>query len=910
MCGYHAREGDVEHMKLFNKLKKIKKSSFAIVVLILITNLAIWAFLNQPEAVPPWQGIIRGVSFSPYQKNQDPFVKKFPSAEDIDRNLQVLKGRVAGVRTYSSADGLELVPGLAKKNQLRVTAGAWLDTRMAKNDVEIRNLIKNAQMYDNIDRLIVGNEAILRSDLSIEQLSNYLKEVKSATNLLVSTAEPWHVWLKYPELAKEVDYITIHVLPYWEKVPISQSVTWVWERYQQVAAAFPDKKVVLGEVGWPSNGQRRGKAKPSLVNQAKFVRTFLTMAAAKNLDYFVMEAFDQPWKKRSEGTVGRHWGLFDVTRQSKFSMTGDIVEVSLWPWQVAASTVLALVPMVLFLMGVPHLKTRGQVFFFTLIQISASVFTGTAFVPFTMDLTLTSQIIWGVLLPAQLALFLVLLVNGFELTEVLWTRQLKRLFPPIVSDPEYAFPKVSVHLAIYNEPPAMVMQTLDGLARLDYPDYEVLVVDNNTKDEAVWGPVEAYCAALGPGFRFFHLPQWPGFKAGALNVALRNAHPDAQIIGVIDSDYLVQPNWLRSLVPYFKRPEVALVQAPQDNREWEGDGFKTMCNWEYSGFFQIGMVQRNERNAIIQHGTMTLMRKSAIDCVGEWSEWCITEDAEMGLRVLRAGYESVYVNHDFGKGIPPDSFAAYKGQRFRWAYGSVQILRKYWRWFVPGKNSGLTMGQKFHFATGWFLWFADALSVLFTFAGVLWTIGLLLWPQYFEFPLPVFLFPAFGLFVFKLFHSFALYKAKVTCTFPQRIGAAVAGMSLTHTIAKAIFKSLCTNNEPFLRTPKGENRPAFVKGILMAREELQMLSVLLLAALSIVLHYGIENPEALLWVGMLLVQSSTYGAALTCSLINSMPQLRLTQLIPGWSWQDFLGISRQNVFFNKSVAASKKRLAA
>ena len=135
-------------------------------------------------------------------------------------------------------------------------------------------------------------------------------------------------------------------------------------------------------------------------------------------------------------------------------------------------------------------------------------------------------------------------------------------------------------------------------------------------------------------------------------------------------------DWLRSVVPYFERPEIGFVQSPQDHRDWRGNPFKEMINWEYAGFFRIGMVHRNERDAIIEHGTMTLIRKKAMDQVGHWSEWCICEDAEMGLRLMEAGWQSAYCTEVFGRGLVPDSFAGYKRQRHRWAYGAVQIVNE------------------------------------------------------------------------------------------------------------------------------------------------------------------------------------------------------------------------------------------
>src|SRR4029077_16322202 len=157
-------------------------------------------------------------------------------------------------------------------------------------------------------------------------------------------------------------------------------------------------------------------------------------------------------------------------------------------------------------------------------------------------------------------------------------------------------PKVSIHVPAYNEPPAMLIETLDALARLDYADFEVLVIDNNTPEEAVWRPVEAHGATLGARFRFFHVAPLAGFKAGALNYALAKTAPDAEVVAVIDSDYKVDPNWLHDLMPDFENPRIAIVQAPQDYRDEQANAFKAMCYSEFRGFFYIGMITRNERN--------------------------------------------------------------------------------------------------------------------------------------------------------------------------------------------------------------------------------------------------------------------------------------------------------------------------
>jgi hypothetical protein len=412
---------------------------------------------------------------------------------------------------------------------------------------------------------------------------------------------------------------------------------------------------------------------------------------------------------------------------------------------------------------------------------------------------------------------------------------------------------------------------MDSLATLDYPDFEVLVLDNNTRDPAVWKPVLDYCTALGPRFKFYHLGQWPGAKAGALNFALTQTDPGAEVIGVVDSDYQVRPDWLKVLVPYFENPKVGWVQAPQDHREWEKDLFKEAINWEYAGFFDIGMVARNEDNAIIQHGTMTLIRREALEETGKWAEWTITEDAELGLRLLECGYESVYLSERFGHGLTPDNFTAYKKQRYRWAYGACQILKGHWRALIPFRDTGLTASQKYHFITGWLPWFADAFYLLFTVLSVFWTIGLVAAPRLFDFPLAIFVMPTVGVFVAKLVHHLFLYTTRVKCNWRQRIGAAIAGMGLTYSIGRAMWQGVFTRTIPFLRTPKCEDKAAWTAGFLMAREETVLMLTQWASATAILADKGWHDLDARMWALVLMVQSIPYLAALITALVSALP---------------------------------------
>jgi cellulose synthase/poly-beta-1,6-N-acetylglucosamine synthase-like glycosyltransferase len=418
----------------------------------------------------------------------------------------------------------------------------------------------------------------------------------------------------------------------------------------------------------------------------------------------------------------------------------------------------------------------------------------------------------------------------------------------------------------------MLIETLNGLAQLDYPRYEVLVIDNNTSDEAVWHPVKRHCEKLGKRFRFFHVDPLSGFKAGALNFALGHSSEDAEIIAVIDSDYVVSPCWLRHLAPQFSDPKVAVVQAPQDYRDGYESPFKAMCYSEYAGFFYIGMITRNERNAIIQHGTMTMVRRQALQEVGGWAEWCITEDAELGLRIFEQGYEAHYVPRSYGQGLMPDTFIDYKKQRFRWAYGAIQILRRHAEELFRGRSGQLTRGQRYHFIAGWLPWLADGFNLMFNMAAIGWSVAMIVAPRYFDPPLAIFSLLPLSLFVFKLAKLLYIYKARIGASLFQTIAAAVAGLSLSHTISRAILLGLTTRGLPFIRTPKMADRQRWSRAFAMVREELLLLVALWLSAWVLLMQQGIDSPDMLLWISVLLVQSLVYLSAFLVSVVSTLPQ--------------------------------------
>jgi exo-beta-1,3-glucanase (GH17 family) len=314
-----------------------------------LAGLAWWYARGQPVALPD-AAVERlpCVSYAPYRfPGQTPFTKGFVvSPAQIDADLALLAQRTGCVRTYSVDQGLAAVPALARKHGLRVLLGLWIGRDRAENERELARALEVLERdADAIDAVIVGNEVLLRRELPAAALADYIKRVQAATALPVTYADVWEFWLQHPALADATSFVTVHLLPYWEDepMPIDRAVDHVMRVLARVRAAFPGREVFVGEAGWPSRGRRREGAVPSAVNQARFVRELANAAAAERARYNVIEAFDQPWKRRLEGTVGGFWGVLDAAGRAKFPLRGAVVEDAGWrrgPAAAAAGAVL------------------------------------------------------------------------------------------------------------------------------------------------------------------------------------------------------------------------------------------------------------------------------------------------------------------------------------------------------------------------------------------------------------------------------------------------------------------------------------------------------------------------------------------------------------------------------------------
>ena len=353
----------------------------------------------------------------------------------------------------------------------------------------------------------------------------------------------------------------------------------------------------------------------------------------------------------------------------------------------------------------------------------------------------------------------------------------------------------------------MVIETLGSLLALDYPNYEIQVIDDNTDDESLWRPVEAWCREHD--VKFVHLSDWPGYKSGALNYALRNLVDErCDLIGVIDSDYQIDPEFLRQCAPLFIDPRVGFIQAPQDYRDWEHEPFFRRLYYSYRYFLSVSQPSRNERDGAIFAGTMGLIRRRALEQVGGWDEWCITEDAELSLRLLRGGWSGLHVDRSFGKGIMPLTFEALKGQRFRWCFGGIQILRRHWRSLLPAAQTDenrLTLGQRWAYLSGGLQWYGDLLALLFFIfllvgsANVAFGAGLVFRK------LTGFLLAAIPLLV--VLRAVALLRRGTGANWREAFGAFFIWQSTVLSTARASVQALFAKEAVFLRTPKTQEEP-------------------------------------------------------------------------------------------------------
>jgi cellulose synthase/poly-beta-1,6-N-acetylglucosamine synthase-like glycosyltransferase len=436
--------------------------------------------------------------------------------------------------------------------------------------------------------------------------------------------------------------------------------------------------------------------------------------------------------------------------------------------------------------------------------------------------------LWVALIAVGLITFGFSFASKLATQALLTHRQWRRPIRPLQQYQAARLPKVSLHVPCYSEPPELVKATLDRIAKLDYPEYEVIVCDNNTEDPALWRPIAAHCARLNRSlgcdrFRFFHVSPLDGAKAGALNFCLKHTAADAELVAVLDADYVSRRHFLSRLVGFFDDPAIGYVQTSHDYRDYGTSRYLRMCYWEYLPYYKVDMASIQEYNAPFTIGTMCLFRKDVLEKAGGWAEWCLTEDSEVSIRLRACGYQGVYLRSTFGRGLIPEVFEDYKMQRFRWTAGPVQQLRRYWRLFLPrvlGGSRALNGWSKLLEFQRSFECMMLGPALLLGLVGVAAFLTLTASGHFPRIVLPNFIWYLIPISVAaSLITKWKWYRLAGCTRIGDMIGGEIARMSLTYVKMIAGVAGLSRKPIKWRRTPKFKAAPLAFRAFLSALPE-------------------------------------------------------------------------------------------
>jgi cellulose synthase/poly-beta-1,6-N-acetylglucosamine synthase-like glycosyltransferase len=481
----------------------------------------------------------------------------------------------------------------------------------------------------------------------------------------------------------------------------------------------------------------------------------------------------------------------------------------------------------------PDCNVVGQVFYASYVSASVTFIGYAVFLAYIATRSILEMVTASLVILLDVGACVVWMSNINYVSDVLCRARRGRPLP--MADPGYQ-PFVSLHIPAYNEPPELLIETIKAVERIDYPNFEVVVIDNNTKDPAVWRPVEEYCRGR-ERVKFIHVDPWPGFKAGACNLALRRyTDPRAEIIGLVDADDIVQPYYLRETISYFSDPNLGFVQTFEGNRDFEGSEYYTACVDSYQAFYLGTMSSRNERNTVPFVGTMGLFRRSALSAVGGWNEWCICEDTEASLRVSRDGWTGVYIPRCFGRGVVPPSFAGMLTQRHRWCFGAMQILRLHWRSLMPWDRSPdnhLTSAQRRDYLMASIGWFRDLLMLAFSLLLLVITGLSFTHSGFFVAPMDGdrSLIPLSLIIIAMICMQWTL-RYWTTMSFRRAVLSLVISLSVTWVVALGCIEGVARRDGVFLRTSKASGRRNILKALRLTRVE-TILAVALFIAVGL-----------------------------------------------------------------------------
>ncbi|MEN9649333.1 MAG: putative glucan biosynthesis protein NdvB [Candidatus Parcubacteria bacterium] len=843
---------------------KIISICLSIFVIVYVQKMYIDYQVSKPYTQLP--DTVSCLSYEPKMTIDGKINEKNPlTAEQARAELSQLKKITNCVRIYNFSYGMLHAYSVAEELGFNVIAGVWLGPDSEKNKKEVDFTIRELPRYKNIMFLVVGNETQLTKRITEAELIQAINQIKKKTRVKIATAEFSYFWQTNPLVGKYVDIIGLHTFPYWNGTSLTESINSIIGEYEIVKNIYTKKPVYLLETGWPSQGTFRDQSVVGLEEQRKFYREIDSRKNELGNFYNIIEAYDQPWKiTEDEGRTGAHWGMYDASGNDKVQGRNSLLQ-----YAGLISIMLTVLVSVVFSIRYARLNSTahilGHLFFSIVISISVFV-VNTLFAEYLIK----NPVVIFALIPTQIILVGILITHFLEIIRSLG------------HDPEFAtiykgtndallndqHRKVSIHIPCRNENPDHVIACVQSCLSQTYTNIEVLLIDNNSTDRKYWEPLKKFSDKLIASgehrLHFYHVEKLAGFKAGALNFALTKTSTDAVAIAVVDADYIVSPEWIRTGMSYLK-DTIKVVQAPQAYREVTHTLFEKAVILEQSMFFEVGMRVRNASNAIIQHGTMCIIDKKALQEVGEWSTWCITEDTELGIRLFKKGYESVYVGTQLGFGIAPATFVDYTKQRFRWVYGAVRMTMAHWKsffWF----GSGLSFKQKYYFLTGWAFWFAHIFLPVFVVTSIIGTYLILVEERRFP-PTELLLF-LIAYVVMELIIAFLVTRKITKTSFKNIVAMMCVGIGLTPTITKAVWVGLFNKKKPFEVTGRMRVDSPILNDIYNIRWGIFVLLMFAIQLFFVYQKYGVRNIDVILFETGLFLLSLPFAGQVVTALLS------------------------------------------
>lgn len=516
----------------------------------------------------------------------------------------------------------------------------------------------------------------------------------------------------------------------------------------------------------------------------------------------------------------------------------------------------------------PHFRPSGVLIWVSYLALVAFGIPWTVWFVLTMPVSTLTRTLLLCAFPVGVITLPATLVQVQEGWDVVCRSHWKRPRAPLAGLVDGYEPRVSIHVPVHAEPPDIVIATLESISALEYSNFEVLVIDNNTTDESLWRPVRERCLELGPRFRFFHVEGMTGAKAGALNYALERTDRGAELIAVVDADYQVSPEFLARTVGHFLDPSIGFVQGPHAYRDYGSRTFQRWCNWEYTFFFHTTMVALNELDAGLTVGTMSVIRKRALVEAGGWAEWCLTEDSELSIRLHALGYSGVYFTDVLGRGLIPETFGGYKQQRFRWTYGPVQEFKRHLRLVLPGplgRPSRMSRTQKVHHLNHGLDRMNIGIFAALMPLGVATVISMVLHRE--VIPVPYALWAAVTAYLINsVAMKWLIYRRVVGASRREALGGIFVFMALTHVILVASVRCTLGRAAQWQRTNKFRAHGRGIGAIGPAVVELAVALIALVSAVGTFVALPRGGVATMFEIGLLMV-AMTYGMAPVAALV-------------------------------------------